>query len=104
MNKKRLGLLGAALALGALTGGAQATQNLSQATQQQHSTSSEFKATVERKRKKGAININATGGLDFNPYLIMSAGSPIWYGKSQKSKRTNKLRCSHNAKLKRRKG
>jgi len=39
-----------------------------------------------------------------SPIRGNSFGAPIWYGKSCKSKRTNKQRCSHNAKLKRRKG
>lgn len=34
----------------------------------------------------------------------MAHGSPIWFGNSQKARRTNKLKFSKNAKLKRRRG
>lgn len=105
-KRSRLGMLGAgfAMALGALTGTAQATQPLNQAIQQTaQGGQSELKGTVERKRDKGAININALGGLDFAPMFAHSLASPIWYGKSCRGKHTNKQRCKHNAKLKRRK-
>lgn len=103
MKKSRLGMLGAgfAMAVAGLMGSAQATQPLTQA-QQQTTGQGELKATVEKKRDKGAININALGGLDFNPYMLLATPSPIWFGKSCRSAKTNKQRCSHNAKLKRR--
>lgn len=94
---------GFAMALGALTGGAQATQPLAQATQQtSQGMKSEMKATHERKRKKSDIDINTLGGLDINPLMFSASPSPIYYGKSQRKGKINKQRCSHNAKLKRR--
>lgn len=105
MKKSRIGMLGAVMALGGLMGTAQATQPLSQAQhQQQASPQGEIKATVERKREKAAININALGGLDMPPLFYNSFPSPIWFGKNQCKGKTNKNRCKHNAKLKRRKG
>lgn len=111
-NRSKLGMLGAgfAMAVAGLMGTAQATQPLSQATQQTATGGqSELKATQERKRDKGAININALGGLDFKPLLVSDFGmSPKEYGLSIASnggiKKSNRLRLSHNAKLKRRRG
>lgn len=66
----------------------------------------EYKATTDRKSKKEKITVNdVAGGLDFapsNPYGL----SPKEYGQRfgrGGTKRSNQLRYSHNAKLKRRK-
>lgn len=68
---------------------------------------SNSKATTVRKEKKGAIKINPmTGGLDMTPMWALNPGlSPKEYGMrygNGGSKRSNRLRYSHNAKLKRR--
>jgi len=107
-NNNRFGLIGAgfAMALAGLMGSAQATQPLT--AQANVRTTGEMKATREYRKSKEAINVNAYGGLDFNPFLFKDAGlSPKEYGlrfgtgKSRKNK-SNRLRYSHNAKLNRR--
>jgi hypothetical protein len=72
-------------------------------------TVSNSKATEPRKEKKGAIKVNPmTGGLDMDPYRQLDAMrlmSPKEYGMrfgNGGSKRSNRNRYSHNAKLKRR--
>lgn len=107
MNKRRFGLIAAAMGMAGLMGSAQATQTLS-TTQQQVRNTGELKATKENRKSKEAININQDGGLDFNPFLFTDTGlSPKEYGlrygtgKSRKNK-SNRLRLSHNAKLNRR--
>lgn len=68
----------------------------------------EYKATNERKKQvKQKIAINdMTGGLDFTHLLPQPGMSPKEYGiryGNGGSKRSNRLRYSHNAKVKRRK-
>lgn len=67
----------------------------------------EYKATPERKATKEKISVNdVTGGLNF-PHLFSPGLSPKEYGMrygNGGSKRSNRLRYSHNAKVKRRKG
>jgi len=68
---------------------------------------SNSKATIVRKESKGAIKVNPmTGGLDMTPLMGSSFGlSPKEYGMrygNGGSKRSNKLRYSHNVKVKRR--
>lgn len=107
MNKQRFGFLAAAMGLAGLMGGAQATQPL---TSPQHNVRStcELKATKEERKSKEAIKINAYGGLDFNPFLFSDSGIPphiygMMHIKSRGGKKFgNRLRFSHNAKLKRR--
>ena len=111
MKRNNLSRIGAgfALAVAAMMGSAQASQPVFAQTQQAQSQgNSEMKATREYRKSKEAINVNAYGGLDFNPYLFNDAGlSPKEYGlrygtgKSRKNK-SNRLRYSHNAKLNRR--
>jgi hypothetical protein len=97
-----------ALAIASMLGGAQATQPLVAQQHQSQAQGGELKATREHRKSKEAINVNAYGGLDFNPFLFNDSGlSPKEYGlrfgtgKSSKNK-SNRLRYSHNAKLKRR--
>jgi hypothetical protein len=98
---------GFALALAGLMGSAQATQPLT-AAQQNVRSSGEMKAARETRKSKEAINVNIDGGLDFNKFLFNDAGlSPKEYGlrfgsgASRKNK-SNRLRFTHNAKVKRR--
>ena len=109
-KKKSTGLIGMALALG-LAGGlgtAQITQTaLTNAPIQQSQRSGEMKATTPTKSVSRKIVYQQSGGLD----VIQEGGvyglSPKQYGmqygngKSRKVKH-NRLRYSHNAKLKRR--
>lgn len=95
MNKRFL-MAGALAAL--VFGGGVHSQNV-----QRVNTVNEVKATVERKKAKQDIVINSMGGLDFNPYMFHNVIDPNWVPKFGHPKRkTNKLRCKHNAKLKRR--
>lgn len=94
---------GFAMALGALTGTAQAAQATLATSQNAH----EIKAVRETKREPKKIEINNTGGLDFPPIYFPEPGlSPkqygIRFGHGNKVRKGNKLRLSHNAKLKRR--
>lgn len=97
-----------ALAIASMLGSAQASQPLVSQTQQSQSQGGEMKAVRDTRKSKEEINVNAFGGLDFNPFLFRDAGiSPKEYGlrygsgKSRTSK-SNRKRLSHNAKLKRR--
>lgn len=107
MNKRRFGLIAAAMGMAGLMGGAQATQPLN-AQHQEVRASGELKATRETKKDKGAINVNISGGLDFPPLFPADNGIPPHiYGmhhiKSSGGKKYgNRLRYAHNAKLKRR--
>jgi hypothetical protein len=96
MNKRYI--MGALAMAGLAFGGATNAQ-----TSQRVNTVNEVKATVETKKAKQTIAINAMGGLDFNPYRFSANRDPNWLPKFGHPKRkTNKLRCKHNAKLKRR--
>lgn len=107
----RKGILGRAAGIGALAiasmlGGAQASQPLVAQTHQSQSQGGEMKATRETRKSKEAINVNAYGGLDFPP-VFNDFGVPphiygAAYGHGNKASRSNRLRLSHNAKLKRR--
>ncbi|RZJ87299.1 MAG: hypothetical protein EOO20_16375 [Chryseobacterium sp.] len=107
MNKRRFSLIAAAMGMAGLMGGAQATQPLN-AQHQEVRTTGEMKATREHPKDKGAININAYGSLDFPPIFPHDNGIPPHiYGmhhiKSSGGKsKSNRLRYSHNAKLRRR--
>ncbi|WP_113636085.1 hypothetical protein [Nubsella zeaxanthinifaciens] len=97
MNRRFLtaGLGLAALLIGGQTN-AQAVQRIN--------TANEVKATVATKRKSQEIAINAMGGLDFRSPMYYFTPKTNWVPKFGHPKRkTNKLRCKHNAKLKRRK-
>lgn len=66
------------------------------------------KATTVKKEKKGAIKVNPlTGGLDMTPPIPAQFGlTPKEYGMrygNGGSKKSNRLRYVHNAKVKRRK-
>ncbi|RZJ91878.1 MAG: hypothetical protein EOO20_03820 [Chryseobacterium sp.] len=107
MNKRRFGLIAAAMGMAGLMGGVQATQPLN-AQHQEVRTTGELKATRETRKSKEAINVNIDGGLDFNKFLFNDSGlSPKEYGlrfgtgESRKNK-SNRLRFTHNAKLRRR--
>ena len=97
MNRRFLtaGLGLAALLIGGQTN-AQAVQRIN--------TANEVKATVATKRKSQEIAINAMGGLDFREPMFYIPPPNNWLPKFGHPKRkTNKQRCKHNAKLKRRK-
>ena len=91
--------IGAGLALAGLAlGGATNSQ-----AAQRVNTVNEVKATVEHKRQKQNININYTGGLDFEPSMFYHPAKSNWMPKlGHVNRKTNKQRCKHNAKLKRR--
>lgn len=96
MNRRFLvgALAMACLALGGATS-LQAAQRVN--------TVKEAKATTETKKAKQNITINAMGGLDFNTHHFADNRDPNWMPKFGHPKRkTNKQRCKHNAKLKRR--
>jgi hypothetical protein len=110
MAKKKIGLIGTALAfaLAAGLGTAQVTHtSINNAPTSQAQRSGEMKATQPRKSVSRKIVAQHSGGLD----IIHEGGdygmSPKQYGlsygngKSRKVKH-NRLRYSHNAKLKRR--
>ncbi|WP_114937556.1 hypothetical protein [Mucilaginibacter endophyticus] len=96
-------LLLSGLALAGLAGAGQVASAHSQSA----ASTVEYKATNERKAKKSKIAVNdVTGGLDFAPMLPKLGMSPKEYGLrygSGGTKRSNRLRYSHNAKVKRRK-
>lgn len=96
MNRR---FLTAGLGLAALLMGGQTNAH----AVQRINTVNEVKATVATKRNSQKIAINAMGGLDFNPYHFSANRNPNWLPKFGHPKRkTNKQRCKHNAKLKRR--
>lgn len=110
MAKKKLGLIGMALAV-AMAGGlgaAQVSQSTVASPISQNQRSGEMKATAPTKSVSRKIVAAHSGGLD----IIQEGGvfglTPMQYGmqygngKSRKIKH-NRLRYSHNAKLKRRK-
>jgi hypothetical protein len=99
---KGLGL--AALALAGLAGTGQVAQSKALAPASVNTV--EYNATKEAKRTKGAINVNQLGGLDMTPPIPRDFGlTPKEYGMrygNGGSKHSNRLRYTHNAKLKRR--
>lgn len=111
MTKKKIGFIGMALAI-AMAGGlgtAQISQSaVTNSPISQNQRSGEMKATAPTKSVRRKIVAQQSGGLD----IIHEGGdygmSPMQYGishgngKSRKIKH-NRLRYSHNAKLKRRK-
>jgi hypothetical protein len=109
-KKKSIGLIGMALALG-LAGGlgtAQISQTaISNTPIQQSQRSGEIKATAPTKSVSRKIVIQQSGGLDVIEEGGVFGLTPMQYGiqygngKSRKLKH-NRLRYSHNAKLKRR--
>lgn len=90
-----------------MAGLAGAGQVASAKTLAANNTTVEYKATADRKSKKEKISVNdVTGGLDFMPMLPKLGMTPKEYGQrygTGGTKRSNRLRYSHNAKLKRRK-
>lgn len=96
-------LLLSGLALAGLAGAGQVAQGKATAP----ANTIEYKATTKRKERKQAISVNGvTGGLDFTLLLPQPGMSPKEYGMrygNGGSKRSNRLRYSHNAKVKRRK-
>lgn len=104
-NTNRLGMLGAgfAMALAGLMGTAQAKGATLVTAQNVNEVA---KTNYERKKAKEEININVDGGLDFPPLFNDFGMTPKQYGQQfghgNKSGRSNRLRLSHNAKLKRR--
>lgn len=100
------GMMGAAIALGALGGTGQVASALAKALADNSATAVSYKATKPTEKKSGAIGINSVGGLDLPPMFPKGIGmTPKEYGMRYSnggSKRSNKLRYSHNAKVKRR--
>lgn len=110
-KKKNIGLIGMALAMG-LAGGlgtAQVSQSsVTNSPISQNQRSGEMKATAPRKSVSRKIVVDYSGGMD----IIQEGGvfgmTPMQYGISygngkSKNVKHNRLRYSHNAKLKRRK-
>lgn len=96
MNRR---FLTAGLALAALLMGGQTNAY----AVQRINTVNEVKATIAQKRKSQEIVINAMGGLDFQSPMYYHPPKNNWLQKFGHPKRkTNKQRCKHNAKLKRR--
>ena len=90
------------LALAGIAGAGQVQANKALAAQ----NTVEYKATTkDRKSEKEKISVNdITGGLNFlhgNPYGMSPKEYGMRYGHGG-TKRSNRLRYSHNAKLKRR--
>lgn len=106
MKKKRLGMMAAAMAisLGGIMGSAQIAQS-SPTHQTQQNANRDMKATPPEQKRSRANTINSIGGLS-NPYFRDLGRSPKEYGQTYGCKshsgKTNRLRLSHNAKLKRR--
>jgi hypothetical protein len=94
----------AALSMAGLAGSGQVASAKTLATA---ANTVEYKATNDRKAKKEKISVNhVTGGLDFDhgkPFGLTPKEYGMRYGNGG-SKRSNRLRYSHNAKVKRRKG
>jgi hypothetical protein len=93
-------LLMATLAMAGLAGAGQVAQ-----AHASEATTVQYKATTKTKAPKQKIVLNdVTGGLDFdrgNPFGMTPKEYGIRFGNGG-SKRSNRLRYSHNAKLKRR--
>lgn len=67
-------------------------------------TVNEVKATYPIKSNRKEITVNPIGGLDMPKLAILTGNTIKWQPKYGHPKRlTNKLRCSHNSKIKRRK-
>lgn len=110
MAKKKIGLIGMALAI-AMAGGlgaAQVSQSSLNTPVSQNQRTGEMKATAPTKSVSRKIVAQQSGGLDIIHEGGVYGMSPKQYGmaygngKSRKVKH-NRLRYSHNAKLKRRK-
>jgi hypothetical protein len=100
MRRNRTSMLGMgfALALSGIVGGAHATQVMSRSLQEVKATAVNYKERAERK-------VHSAGGLDLmqrGEYGMSPMEYGMRYGHGNGKGRTNKLRCSHNAKLKRR--
>jgi hypothetical protein len=104
-NFTRSLIMGAAAMAGLAGAGQVALANKSLAPTT--SNTIEYKATTKTKQARQKIAINdMTGGLDFTPNWSELLMSPKEYGMTYGnggSKRSNRLRYSHNAKVKRRK-
>lgn len=100
------GAMLSALALAGLGGSGMALQQAKVANTDAVTVQANSKATRERKSAKEKISVNdVTGGLDFNHGGEFGL-TPKQYGQqfgNGGSKRSNRLRYSHNAKVKRRK-
>lgn len=91
-----------AFALAGMMGTAQAAQSTLITSQNVN----EIKATRETKHEAKKIEINNYGGLDFPPIYFPEPGmSPkeygMRYGHGNAKGKSNRLRLSHNAKLRR---
>lgn len=106
MKKNRIGLTVAAMAIamGGITGSAQVAQS-SPTHQTEQNVNRDLKATPPQQKSRRANIINAHGGLS-NPYFRDIGRSPKEYGQTfgckKHSKKSNRLRYSHNAKVARR--
>ena len=92
---------GFAMALAGLMGTAQATAPISQAT-----TQNEIKSTPAKVYGRSTMKIHSVGGMDLVTFLPNYGISPkeygIKYGHGNRKGKSNRLRLSHNAKLRRR--
>jgi hypothetical protein len=101
-KRSRLSMLGAgfAFALAALAGSAQALPLTSAPT-----TQNETKATAPKVTQRTAHKVHSVGGLDlmqYGNYGMSPKEYGIKFGSGNQKGRCNRLRFSHNAKLKRR--
>jgi len=105
MRKGKLSMLGAgfALALAGLTGSAQAVQPLTQT----NTTQEETKSTPAKHSSRRQTIENTIGGIPLISHIPNYGMSPKEYGirhgnGSSRKNKSNRLRYSHDAKLKRR--
>lgn len=90
--------MGFALALAGIVGGAHASQVMTRANQEVKATAAHYMERAERK-------VATAGGLDLiqrGEYGMSPMQYGMMFGHGNKGRHTNKLRCSHNAKVKRR--
>jgi hypothetical protein len=101
-KRSRISMLGAgfAIALAALTGGAQALPKTAAPT-----TQNETKATAPITKEREAHKVHSAGGLDImqlGQYGMSPKEYGLKYGHGNGKSRSNRLRFTHNSKLKRR--
>jgi hypothetical protein len=102
MNTRKIAIA-MCLGLAGMTGAAQAMQSLAHTT---HVTQEEMKAVGAKHTKKSRTIEETFGGLPLVSFMPDYGMSPkeygMKYGHGNKKGRSNRLRFSHNAKLKRR--
>jgi hypothetical protein len=102
MNTRKIAIA-MCLGLAGMTGTAQAMQSLAHTT---HVSQEEMKAIGAKHTKKYKITEETIGGIPLVSYLPDYGMSPkeygMKYGHGNRKGKSNRLRFSHNAKLKRR--